>query len=655
MGSLTLGDGVMEDEDGMNGGHDDRTAVVVVDYLVDKKDPDSVKENATEVVNRCSRKFAKFTRRIERSLTKPSYTLTLGPTDVRQKNRGRLRYLLYKLVRGHNWKEASGVLSTLLKGTCRERSLLNNRMKYWVAMELLSHLESDNIKPNKIKNIFHLWRNKVGSIKKDLYVQLEFIIYCLTQGDLDEAHQAAVGLMSEAKCERDPLSNLVLGLTFFQLWYTKLPEEIKLSSFDVSCVSEELETSSVELHEPVKNQERDHTISANDLYSQLHSNSEASIRNDKHFSMDFNDGLKQEVVENDTFHNRDRVEQLQPQVLSLNTVEMNEEEEGSLPFDDATKHPSVFFANGIHPSLLPLKLPDSDENIEEFLSFYDGFFNDHYNRALQCLDLAITSTPPLSEALLPLIQLLLLRDQLEYALNVLRNFCPIADTTLPFRIRAHLVECFHCGTYAELRTCYEAIMKMDPTCKHSVKRLLMLTKIGEYEPHQLLEMIALHLEATYADSDIWKEFASCLLKISQSEEDTMSTCTNGEGTRGEQGSNIHLSRIPAGFTVGITGKNWELRCKWWLKRHFSNKILASEMKAGEIQLMVSKAACACHFYGPESEYVVEVSAALRDSDDESMLMFLQMHIAHAIGLCSHLFKKCTPQRIHARANAIGGQ
>jgi len=76
----------------------------------------------------------KLHKRMILLLTKPSYTLALGFMNARHENRIKLRYLLRKLVRQQNWVETSGVLSTLLKGTCKEGSLQNNRMKYWVCI-----------------------------------------------------------------------------------------------------------------------------------------------------------------------------------------------------------------------------------------------------------------------------------------------------------------------------------------------------------------------------------------------------------------------------------------------------------------------------------------------------------------------------------------
>ena len=75
---------------------------------------------------------ARLVKRIVLSLTKPSYVLGLGSKTVRAENRVRLSHLLRRLMRQHNWTEASGVLSVFLKGTCKDKSPITNRFKYSV-------------------------------------------------------------------------------------------------------------------------------------------------------------------------------------------------------------------------------------------------------------------------------------------------------------------------------------------------------------------------------------------------------------------------------------------------------------------------------------------------------------------------------------------
>ena len=97
-------------------------------------------------------------------------------------------------------------------------------------------------------------------------------------------------------------------------------------------------------------------------------------------------------------------------------------------------------------------------------------------------------------------------------------------------------------------------------------------------------MIALHLDATYADHNTWREFASCFLKLLENEEDRMSWCQNGNGSGLEKKCSVSFNEIPNMFKEGKSRKNWRLRCKWWLTRHFSRNTLASEIAAGNFRI-----------------------------------------------------------------------
>lgn len=100
-------------------------------------------------------------------------------------------------------------------------------------------------------------------------------------------------------------------------------------------------------------------------------------------------------------------------------------------------------------------------------------------------------------------------------------------------------------------------------------------------------MIALHLDAVLAEYNTWREFASCFLKVCQYEEDHMSVCLHGNEGGKKQGYSVHYNRIPKLFMQGRSGKAWRIRCRWWLARHFSKNLLASEMAAGKIAASVS--------------------------------------------------------------------
>ncbi|GAB2211655.1 hypothetical protein Drorol1_Dr00024981 [Drosera rotundifolia] len=620
---MTSREGKMKTVDYISEAHNDSDQLLAV--------ADSVKEKLGKVANHGCWRDANAAKRTELSLTKPSYTLTLAPENVRHLNRRRLHHLLFKLIKGRKWEDASEVLSVLMRRTCKGRSLLDNRLKYWAAMELFRHKDGNNVFSNNISRLFDSWRNNAGREKEDLLVDLEFIVYCVTHRNLEKAKEGATLLKDDAKHRNNPLSNLVFGLTFFEVWYSNLPDDLKLSGYDVYCMSKEAETSSVELHEQVKNSKQDDSVSEMEFQSHTHCDSETSVRNDKHFSVDSKKKLKK----------RKRLQGLPSRVSPSNTSEKEEEEEGWILDDDPILEPSVFSVHGLKPSLLPLKLPDS-EHVDEFIDYYGEFLRDvDYKSAKKCLNLCVNSSDPsvAEAALVPLIQLCLLGGQLDKALKVLRPYCDEAKSAQSFRIKAHLLECFCCGpnaeTTAELIACYESVLKIcQYTCEHSVKRLVRLNQIGEYDSEKLLDILGNHLDFTYANAVIWGEFASCLLQI-LSEEDRLSF-NEGENKH-EHGNNIkRSSQIPARFTKV---RNWTARYRYWLKRHFSKDVLAAEINSGELDLMASKAACASHFYGPEFTYVVQVRDALPEKGDNSTLAFLQMHIANSVVLCPNPFQR----------------
>lgn len=103
-------------------------------------------------------------------------------------------------------------------------------------------------------------------------------------------------------------------------------------------------------------------------------------------------------------------------------------------------------------------------------------------------------------------------------------------------------------------------------------------------------MIALHLDATYAELNTWREFALCFLKLSQCEEDRMSVCLDRNEGQNKPKYAVRFNRIPSIFIEGKSGKAWSFRCRWWLKRHFSENIIKSEAAAGTLPCLFL---CSC--------------------------------------------------------------
>ncbi|KAF8025848.1 hypothetical protein BT93_F2627 [Corymbia citriodora subsp. variegata] len=566
-------------------------------------------------------------KRIMLSLTKPSSALGLGEGSLRSENRRRLSRLLRKLVRRHSWAEASGVLSVLLKGTCKEKCPEHNRLKYSVLLEVLEHMEAEGINPTRINNMYDIWMAKIGSKKNPsqcwLAVHLELILFFLTQGDIDKAYQNAQRLMQEQELGRVSASYLILGLTFYQRWYLKIPRDMQMIDLQTNACQQ---TGMLEerFDFSARNSEGYPAVYSCKASTSLQCSSETSVMKDKR-------PTKVPVKVEDNMEEEQSQHNIQSQWFYANSCE----DEAPQSTDVGNVHCASSLSDlvGLDSWLLPIRLPQNMKNSEDFIKRHQEILNVDKD-AVKYLRLALESSPTISDALLPLIQLLLIGGQVDEAFNVLDEVCHRADTALPLRVRAALLEHFAHENVVELSSCYEEILKKDPTCCHSVARLVAMHQSGDYHPGSLLEMISLHLDATYAEHQIWREFAMCFLKLARHEEDCMSVHLDGKEGGFRQNYSVCFNGIPDHLLKGDLGKNWRFRCRWWLTRHFSYSILEREIAAGSIQLLTYKAACAAHMYGQAFEYVVKVHNSLQEGTNEDLLLFLRTHLLNSIGLQS---------------------
>ncbi|CAA6668689.1 unnamed protein product [Spirodela intermedia] len=466
---------------------------------------------------------------------------------ILHEHRSRLVVLIDKLARKHEWSDASGALSVLLKGTPRGCSLMEDRKHFLLAMELVRRFPNSQDYTRRIKQIFEVWMSKLPwarkcCMKKHL-IQMELALFCLMQGNIREAHHTMKFLAQDRESRSDPHVHLIHGLTSYQLWYSELPQEMQLKDFDVFTQPETLAWPRV--------------------------------------------------------------------VVSRNKL-------------------------GLDACLLPIRLEESTEDLEFMILSHKKLLNEHYIDAVKHLRAALHSNPPMLSALHPLIQLLLIGDQVEEALKELNDFFHTSKSMLPLRYKARLLECLGNGQYMEFAKCYEQIVEIEPSHVPSLQRLISLHMNGNYGTVRLMEYLAMHLDHTDGISSMWEELASCFLKIqslqlSEYEEDEESTMRP-----------IHFSsmacrsttprKIPRVFLRGEARNMWTYRCKWWSKRHFSKAIYMSEIQTGDFQRLAYKAACACHLYGPDFQYVRELLC----KGGRDQISFLRRHMDSSLKLCEAL-------------------
>ena len=101
-------------------------------------------------------------------------------------------------------------------------------------------------------------------------------------------------------------------------------------------------------------------------------------------------------------------------------------------------------------------------------------------------------------------------------------------------------------------------------------------------------MIGLHLDGTrddhgtQASSATWKEFASCFTRLSESDEDRMSVCLNGNEGGLKQKYSVSFNKIPKQFRKGKSREKWRARWESWTTGHFSCDRLAKDIAAGNL-------------------------------------------------------------------------
>ncbi|ESW21412.1 hypothetical protein PHAVU_005G068700 [Phaseolus vulgaris] len=578
----------------------------------------------------------KLAKRILLSLTRPSYVMGLGPKPLRKEHRTRLRYLLRRLINQHHWVAASGVLSAYMKGTLNDSSPFRNRLKFWVLMELLKHVKSNSINPTRIENLYDIWWKKIGSMKswplQSRYaVHLEFIFFCLMQGKAGDAYQLVLCIEQE-RVDIHPVLKMMMGLTFYELWYSSIPKEFQWRNSDQFDLQENSHMEETSFTNKTGLSEQYKSVESHMADSCCQRDSDASIMNNKHISRDV---VLNEDMEVGTNKRENQHQNFQPEGFYLNS----EEQKGCRdPFSNSggLTQDILYGLGGLDLWLLPLHFSD-ERNFEEFMYVQRNQPNAYYENSVKYLQLALNSEPSASAALLPLVQLLLIGGQVDKALNMLEKQCCNTSSVLPLRVRAALLERFDRNNSVMLFSCFENILKKDPTCSDALAKLIKMHQNGEYSLESLLEMIALHLDVTDSEHNTWKVFSSCFLRLFSYEEDCMSSCPIQTKYRHKQ--HRSFNKPPKIFTDGTSGKSWYLRCRWWITRHFSNSKLESEIESGDLQLLTCKAACASYMYGREFSYVEKAFSHLEKENDKELLLFLDEHRGNSLGIYKKIRKK----------------
>uniref|UniRef100_M8B481 Uncharacterized protein n=1 Tax=Aegilops tauschii TaxID=37682 RepID=M8B481_AEGTA len=605
-------------------------------------------------------------------------------------NRGRLGRLLHNLVRTHQWRDAAGVFSVLLPGIQRPDSFEEARSILVDAMDIHRRLAQDSGNHgrrtyyHRTQKVFDVWIQRLmwlpTSAKKHM-VKLELALFYLSQGKLDDAHNATrvsrhpnsstwvvvytltsrqlsgsrdiyvtclvsteikelrasipfFSLIAKGGLQKEPTLNLIHGLISYDKWYSGLPKDMQLERFDVYNESCKISVSSNTCGENGLQDSSDDNCSIDvDDASFPACSSESSINNgniDKKCKIPKKSRSVYPVKENDSVDS-----QVKEEVFSADFRSV---------FFNTSDAPTC----GLEQSLLPLRLKHAAGTSSDcFDSYwkYKSTPNAFYADAERCLKVALHSSPPVMAALLPLIQILLLGDKLKDALCELEKPCRSSTTALPFRLRGRLLEYFDQNQVSTISSCYEEALQRDPTCSYSVERLTEMHRKGYYNTTRLLERIALHLDCVNGKPSIWEELVSCFLRLFSDRTTDYEDCIscNVEG----DASIDAFSSLSSVFFEQHTRESWKLRCKWWMNRHFSKNIYMSEtakdnevfrVVTGDCKLLASKASCASHMLGPGFPYVKAAKSYLSKQEAKHESGFLSRNMENSVKLLQSLEK-----------------
>ncbi|MQL75601.1 hypothetical protein Taro_007982 [Colocasia esculenta] len=245
------------------------------------------------------------------------------------------------------------------------------------------------------------------------------------KGDPENVIQTS-SLVQDRESSSDPHVHLIHGLTSYQLWYSELPEEMQLKDFDVLMQNEASGTTLADAFSPqiglagTSGSCNSVDIQSAEIYGQC--NSESSIGNDKvpvDHSMDT--------------PRKKQSHHYAPEFYMNGSAVTDDNGNASSNLGSNLADISIFQIHGLDAYLLPIQLQQSMEDLEFRLLSHKKLRNEHYLDAVKHLRIALHSDPPLLSALHPLIQLLLLGDQVEEALKELEGSSHNPKLILPLR------------------------------------------------------------------------------------------------------------------------------------------------------------------------------------------------------------------------------
>lgn len=145
--------------------------------------------------------------------------------------------------------------------------------------------------------------------------------------------------MQENEFGRDPVSNMIVGLTFYQLWYSTIPKEMLLTDSDQVYTPGQT-------NKLLAYSEGWDRVNSNQAGTEFQCDSDSSIKNDK-VPIHSDSGLRTESsVRVDSVQMENLPQNFQPQGFYANSAENTENEASMSNHGDQLQFASTFSALG---------------------------------------------------------------------------------------------------------------------------------------------------------------------------------------------------------------------------------------------------------------------------------------------------------------------
>lgn len=572
---------------------------------------------------------------------------TLGDSDgLIAYHKEKLNRLLDDFILKHQWREAAGVLSVLVRGLPTEEGWKpRNAHQIWAVMEVTRQLEGLEGNDTKFGTMYQFLYDKQPKYRfahdqtQGGAVRLEQALYLMGQGRYEEAQLATRPLIDVPPYRDHAVANMIHGLILHHQWYELVSQELMRASKGKEYLQYKSER--MGLIEGVG--ENEELINHNKGYEASFIKGNLSSKVDDDTTSECS-ALPSDcnISEDNAFRparkcfQKDRKDNLQ-------SFYDDTEEEREKQY---LKGAQVICTPDMDRKLFSLCLPRFCRGKNYVVPMETTKVKGAHSNAIKHLQRALSLDTHLTMALLPLVQLMLAGADVKGSYEQIERCCEGSGHSIPFRIKAMLLESLTPRNTDMLSRCYEDTLERDPASMQSINGLINLHQNGEYRTEALLEYIACHLDGSSGSLAVWRKMMSCFKELKEAGEECNKTedrfC---EGFRKETVFDV-LNKPLDSILEDYVHKTWSTREIWWPLKHFKIECIDQELKLeGGCKRVVYKAACAAHIFGLSTNYVLEVQKYLRESGGQSDLLKLQEHEENSFNLLSRI-KSCKEFKTH---------